>query len=82
MSSRECLKIICIIPVPADESRYTRSTNAERGKKSMVLETINEISYEYSKSIKASEEGTYEVVSIRDRYCGQKKSGQPVLNFK
>ena len=35
-----------------------------------MLETRNEVSQEYSKSIKVSEEGTYEVVAIKDRYCG------------
>lgn len=68
--------------------RYTRSTNAAKGKKSVVLETKNEVSQEYSKSIKVSEEGTYEVVSIRDRYCGfstqrtQGKLGQQLLTFR
>ena len=68
--------------------RYTRSTNAERGKKSVVLETKHDISQEYSKSILASQEGTYEVVSIRDRYCGfttQRvvgKKGQLLLTFR
>jgi len=67
--------------------RYTRSTNAAKGKKSVLLETKNEVSYEYSKSIKVSEEGTYEVVAIKDRYCGfstqraQGKSRQQLLTF-
>ena len=70
------------------EYSYTRSTNAAKGKKSIVLETRNEVSHEHTKSIRASEEGTYEVVSIRDRYCGfstqkvQGKSGQKLLTFR
>ncbi|KAL9098386.1 MAG: hypothetical protein Q9163_005945 [Psora crenata] len=48
---------------------YTRSTIPSRGQKSEILETKNEISHEHSKTIGASEEGVYEVVSIRDRYC-------------
>lgn len=50
-------------------SRYTRSTNSNRGGKSRVLDTKQDISYEHTKLIKASDEGTYEVVAIKDRYC-------------
>ena len=50
-------------------SRFTRSTTPPKGGKVEVLETKNEISYEYSKTIRASDEGLYEVVSIRDRFC-------------
>ena len=66
-------------------SSYTRSTSPSKGKWSEVLETKNEISYEYSKTIRASDEGVYEVVSIRDKYCafstqkGQGTSGQKLL---
>jgi len=45
-----------------------------------VLETRNERSYEFSKSILASDEGTYEVVSIKDKYCSytiHEASGKP-----
>ena len=56
---------------------YTRSTTPPRGKRSEVLETKNEISYEYSKTIRASDEGTYEVVSIRDKYCAFSKQKEP-----
>ena len=65
--------------------RYTRSTTPPKGKKAVVLETKNEISHEYSKTVRASDEGMYEVVSIRDRYCAfstqkaQGKSGQKLL---
>ncbi|KAL9129736.1 MAG: hypothetical protein Q9217_001894 [Psora testacea] len=67
---------------------YTRSTTPSKGKKSEILETKNEISHEYSKTIRASEEGVYEVVSIRDRYCAfstqkaQGKGGQKLLTHR
>ena len=67
---------------------YTRSTNAEKGKRSIVIETKHETSAEYSKTIRASDEGTYEVVAIRDRYCAfstqrvQGKSGQKLLQYR
>lgn len=44
----------------------------------MVLETKNDVSAEHAMSVIVSQEGTYEVVSIRDRFCGfsmQKGSG-------
>ena len=59
---------------------YTRSTTPPRGKKPEVLETKTEISYEYSKTVRASDEGLYEVVSIRDKYCAfstQNVQGKP-----
>ena len=67
---------------------YTRSTNAAKGKKSVILETKTDVSQEYSKSIMVSEEGTYEVVAIRDHYCGfstqqvHGKSGQQLLTIR
>lgn len=67
---------------------YTRSTTPPKGKKPEVLETKNEISHEYSKTIRASDEGMYEVVSIRDKYCAFSKqkasgsSGQKLLTNK
>lgn len=51
------------------EFTYTRSTNAKKGQKSVVLETRHDVSHEHSKVIKASQEGTYEVVAIKDKYC-------------
>ncbi|KAF8866053.1 hypothetical protein BDZ45DRAFT_667923 [Acephala macrosclerotiorum] len=54
---------------PPFEFTYTRSTNARRGQKSQVLETRHEVSYEHSKTIQSSQEGTYEVVAIKDKYC-------------
>lgn len=54
---------------PPFEFTYTRSSNAKRGQKSVVLETRHDISYEHTKVVKASQEGTYEVVAIKDKYC-------------
>lgn len=51
------------------EFTYTRSSNAKKGQKSQVLETRHDVSYEDSKVVRASQEGTYEVVAIKDRYC-------------
>jgi nucleoporin POM152 len=50
-------------------SRYTRSSVVKDGKKSKLLETKLETSYEHTKIVKASEEGVYEVISIQDKYC-------------
>ncbi|PHH75867.1 hypothetical protein CDD80_2003 [Ophiocordyceps camponoti-rufipedis] len=55
--------------VPPFEFTYTRSTNAKKGQRSVVLETRHDISYEHSKVVKASQEGTYEVVAIKDKFC-------------
>jgi nucleoporin POM152 len=54
---------------PPFEFTYTRSSNARKGQKSQVLETRHDKSYEHSKVVRASQEGTYEVVAIKDRYC-------------
>ncbi|KAK4694898.1 hypothetical protein P7C71_g2752, partial [Lecanoromycetidae sp. Uapishka_2] len=56
---------------------FTRSTTPPKGKKPEVLETKNEVSYDYSKTIRASDEGMYEVVSIRDKYCAFSTQGAP-----
>ncbi|KAK5163079.1 hypothetical protein LTR04_002770 [Oleoguttula sp. CCFEE 6159] len=61
---------------PPFEFTYTRSTNERKGKKSQVLETKSEVSHEHSMRIRASLEGTYEVVAIKDRYCAYAKPGQ------
>ena len=73
---------------PPFEFTYTRSTNAKKGHKSHVLETRHEVSNEYSKTIQSSQEGTYEVVAIKDKYCSfstqtpdGKRSGQKLLQF-
>lgn len=54
---------------PPFEFTYTRSTNAKKGQRSVILETRHDVSYENQKVVKASQEGTYEVVSIKDKYC-------------
>lgn len=54
---------------PPFEFTYTRSTNEKKGQRSVVLETRHDVSYEHSKVVKASQEGTYEVVAIKDRFC-------------
>lgn len=54
---------------PPFEFTYTRSTNERKGHKSQVLETRHDVSYDHSKVILASLEGTYEVVAIKDKYC-------------
>jgi nucleoporin POM152 len=48
---------------------YTRSSNARKGAKSQILDTKHDISHEYTKTIKASDEGVYEIVAIKDKYC-------------
>ena len=54
---------------PPFEFTYTRSTNARKGQRSQVLETRHDISYEHRKVVRASQEGTYEVVAIKDKFC-------------
>ena len=54
---------------PPFEFTYTRSTNAKKGLKTEILDTKHEISYEKRKVIKVNQEGTYEVVAIKDKYC-------------
>jgi nucleoporin POM152 len=54
---------------PPFEFTYTRSSNARKGQKSQVLETRHDVSHEHSKVVRASQEGTYEVVAIKDKFC-------------
>ncbi|KAL8760589.1 MAG: hypothetical protein Q9184_003231 [Pyrenodesmia sp. 2 TL-2023] len=54
---------------PPFEFTYTRSSNSPKGKKPQILDTKSDISYEYSKTVLASDEGMYEVVAIKDRFC-------------
>ncbi|KAF2000308.1 hypothetical protein P154DRAFT_491849 [Amniculicola lignicola CBS 123094] len=63
---------------PPFEFMYTRSTNAVKGKKSRVLEIRTEKSEGWHLKIPVQEEGTYEVVSIKDRWCGFAKGGEGV----
>nr|POE98300.1 nucleoporin [Quercus suber] len=58
------------------EFTYTRSSNtAKGGKKGVILDMRSETSAEHSLRMPASEEGTYEVVAIKDRYCSYAKPG-------
>ena len=58
------------------EFTYTRSENVKRGRKQgRVLETKTERTESSVVSVKAGEEGTYEVVAVRDRWCSVRKSG-------
>ncbi|KAF2177880.1 hypothetical protein K469DRAFT_696275 [Zopfia rhizophila CBS 207.26] len=76
---------------PPFEFTYTRSTNAQRGRKSKVLEIRSEVSYDYHMTIPVQEEGTYEVISIKDRWCsfprpdagteGKGSGGQKLLQY-
>lgn len=64
--------------VPPFEFTYQRSENAKKGDRrdhGAVLETKTLTSMTDKLSIKASEEGTYEVVAISDRYCSYAKTG-------
>ncbi|PYI26557.1 nuclear envelope pore membrane protein [Aspergillus indologenus CBS 114.80] len=54
---------------PPFEFTYVRSSNARKGKKSEILDVKHDISHEHTKIIKTSDEGTYEVVAIKDKYC-------------
>ncbi|KAL8945316.1 MAG: hypothetical protein Q9211_000146 [Gyalolechia sp. 1 TL-2023] len=70
---------------PPFEFTYTRSSNPPKGKRPQILDTKSDVSYEYTKTILASDEGIYEVVAIKDRFCSfstQKlhgRSGQKLL---
>jgi nucleoporin POM152 len=60
---------------PPFEFTYTRSETLRGGKKGRVLETKTDRTEEHRIRLRASEEGTYEVVSVRDRWCGVRKGG-------
>jgi nucleoporin POM152 len=66
--------------VPPFEFTYTRSSNTEKGgkKAGVVLDMKSEVSEEHAMRVRASEEGTYEVVAIKDRYCAYSKPGVKV----
>lgn len=40
-----------------------------KGKKPDILDIKHDVSHEYKKTIKTSDEGTYEVVAIKDKFC-------------
>ncbi|KAF2760866.1 nucleoporin Pom152 [Pseudovirgaria hyperparasitica] len=63
---------------PPFEVTYTRSTlaNAKSGHKSKVLETRVERTDDFSIKVKASEEGQYEAVAIKDRWCAFPRPGE------
>jgi len=66
---------------PPFEFTYTRSSNNDKKGKSsrgVVLDMRSEISDEHSMRIAAHEEGTYEVVAIKDRYCAYSRPGVKV----
>ena len=52
-----------------------------------MLETKSEVSRDYATTIRASDEGVYEVVSIKDKYCAfssqkvQGKAGEKLLTY-
>ncbi|PGG97840.1 hypothetical protein AJ79_09076 [Helicocarpus griseus UAMH5409] len=54
---------------PPFEFTYTRSSLDRKGKKAQILDTKHDISYEHTKTIRTSDEGSYEVVAIKDRFC-------------
>ncbi|KAJ5555515.1 hypothetical protein N7461_003985 [Penicillium sp. DV-2018c] len=54
---------------PPFEFTYIRSSNVRKGKKAEILDIKHDISYENFKTIKTSDEGTYEVVAIKDKFC-------------
>lgn len=64
---------------PPFEFTYTRSSNAERkGGRGVVLDMRSEVSEEHSLRVAAHEEGTYEVVAIKDRFCAYSRPGVKV----
>ncbi|PKY07695.1 hypothetical protein P168DRAFT_330945 [Aspergillus campestris IBT 28561] len=54
---------------PPFEFTYIRSSNVRKGKKPDILDIKHDVSNEYKKTIKTSDEGTYEVVAIKDKFC-------------
>ena len=56
---------------PPFEFTYTRSHHAShKGEKPKVVETRHERSDSHRKIVKASDEGVYEIIAVRDAYCG------------
>lgn len=48
---------------------YTRSEIAKKGAKPRILEMHSHTTEDHTYSLFASQEGTYEVISIEDKYC-------------
>ena len=69
---------------PPFEFTYTRSSNTDKHgkKKGQVLDMKSEMSEAHELKIWASEEGTYEVVSIKDAHCAYAKPGINVEQAK
>ncbi|GIJ87194.1 hypothetical protein Asppvi_006100 [Aspergillus pseudoviridinutans] len=61
---------------PPFEFTYIRSSIPRKGKKPEVLDIKHDISYEHKKTIKTSDEGTYEVVAIKDKFCSFSSQAQ------
>ncbi|KAF2220050.1 hypothetical protein BDZ85DRAFT_268019 [Elsinoe ampelina] len=57
---------------------WARSSLEKGAKQGKVLEIKSEYSEERSFRLKASEEGIYEVISVKDRYCSVKREGVEV----
>lgn len=61
--------------------RYTRSEDVKKGRKvPTILETRHDVSSDFTKVIRASDEGVYEVVSIKDQYCSYTKPSHKTGN--
>ncbi|KAI9822860.1 MAG: hypothetical protein M1826_000353 [Phylliscum demangeonii] len=53
-----------------DRSKSTSKTNSHPSKhKLRILETKTAVSHQHALTIRASQEGTYEAIAIRDRFC-------------
>lgn len=67
-------------------NRYIRTEtpdpSARKKKAPVVLETRTETTDKRSLKLKASDEGTYEVIAIRDKYCAFAKPGVKVEGSK
>ncbi|EAW09148.1 putative nuclear envelope pore membrane protein [Aspergillus clavatus NRRL 1] len=61
---------------PPFEFTYIRSSIPRRGAKAEVLDIKHDISYEHKKTIKTSDEGSYEVVAIKDKFCSFSSQAQ------
>ncbi|KAI5817083.1 hypothetical protein BZA77DRAFT_387080 [Pyronema omphalodes] len=55
---------------------YTRSALAKKGQKPRILESHSRTADDFTYSMWASQEGTYEVTSIEDKYCSYPASGR------
>ncbi|KAK6346996.1 hypothetical protein TWF696_007088 [Orbilia brochopaga] len=61
---------------------YIRSEITKKGTKPKILEMHTQTTEEYQHTIVASLEGTYEVVSIHDKYCGYAAPKSQEYNVK